>query len=602
LQAPAPPSPPTTSFFIQLSSTPPAGVSIPQSGSFYGFSIEMSVINQVLGLNASFIQPPFLNLMANLEARGGSVRVRVGGNTQETATLVDSLADGKMIEKQAGDPNNPTYTPALLYTPQMFYLMANISALVNVHWYLGIPLNDTTHLRLGIAEMGEKVLGDYLIGFQVGNEPDQYALHDHRPANYSQWDYFGEFGVVLDALNADTNVETTQHKLIGPSLSGFAWGPEAVWNTGFITVYQPNLQCLAFEFYPNNNCAALFGGSPAVDPQSVFPDYLNHFAPYAGTQIVKAYLNSTNIAQTYDLPFVMFETNTASCGGFRGVSNSFGAALWALDYGLTMAYSNFTGAMLHVGGQSTFYNPFTPPPTNQSTFHQWTIGPVYYATLIVAEAFGKTNTSRIIDLQANADSAYTPAYAIYENDAIARLALFNYVTDPTGASDYVATFAVGGGSTGQANLTPAQVKVKYLLAPSVSERSNITWANQTFGAAFETDGRPMGDMYIETVACNQTGNICQVTVPAPGFAMVFITDPDSDDTTNAQTYSTTAYTKTRNTATVDPSVLATSNGHSGMEFGKGSTSPGSVQNGANRLMPPLLVLLGILCGVFVMAR
>lgn len=46
----------------------------------------------------------------------------------------------------------------------------------------------------------------------------------------------------------------------------------------------------------------------------------------------------------------------ASCGGFRGVSNSFGSTLWALDYGLTMAYSNFTGAMLHVGGQSVFYN------------------------------------------------------------------------------------------------------------------------------------------------------------------------------------------------------------------------------------------------------
>jgi hypothetical protein len=30
--------------------------------------------------------------------------------------------------------------------------------------------------------------------------------------------------------------------------------------------------------------------------------------------------------------------------------------MWAVDYGLQMAYSNFTGANLHVGGQSTFYN------------------------------------------------------------------------------------------------------------------------------------------------------------------------------------------------------------------------------------------------------
>ena len=52
----------------------------------------------------------------------------------------------------------------------------------------------------------------------------------------------------------------------------------------------------------------------------------------------------------------MFETNSASCGGFPGVSDSFGATLWALDYGLQMAASNFSGALLHVGASDTAYN------------------------------------------------------------------------------------------------------------------------------------------------------------------------------------------------------------------------------------------------------
>jgi hypothetical protein len=30
---------------------------------------------------------------------------------------------------------------------------------------------------MGIAEVGEAVLGDKLIGFQVGNEPDLYAAY-----------------------------------------------------------------------------------------------------------------------------------------------------------------------------------------------------------------------------------------------------------------------------------------------------------------------------------------------------------------------------------------------------------------------------------------
>lgn len=53
---------------------------------------------------------------------------------------------------------------------------------------------------------------------------------------------------------------------------------------------------------------------------------------------------------------MMFETNTASCGGFPGASNSFGAALWGVDYGMQLAFSNFTHALLHVGGQNTYYN------------------------------------------------------------------------------------------------------------------------------------------------------------------------------------------------------------------------------------------------------
>ena len=49
-----------------------------------------------------------------------------------------------------------------------------------------------------------------------------------------------------------------------------------------------------------------------------------------------------------------------------------------------------------------------------SLFEQWTIGPTFYAALIIAEAFGSSNTSQIIDLQANSNNIFTPAYGIYE--------------------------------------------------------------------------------------------------------------------------------------------------------------------------------------------
>ncbi|KAJ6512844.1 glycoside hydrolase family 79 protein [Mycena sanguinolenta] len=592
LNAPAVPQPPPpTTFFQQLSSSPVAGLSIPQSGHFLGFSVEFSVINTVIGENSTRLQVPFLNLMSSVQARGGSVRVRVGGNTQDYATLVpNGLADGKMIEKQAQDTTNPTMTPALMYSPDVLYMLSNVSHLVNVEWYLGIPLNDTTNLRLGIAEYGERIVGDRLIGFQVGNEPDQYASHQHRPTTYGPADYSNDFQTVVTALQADSNVAQVNGKLIGPSLSG-VWQPQEIWDVNFIPDHLQTLAALSMSFYPDNNC----GFNGVIDPQLIFPSYLNHTS---GQIIAANYLASTALAQQNNLPFVMIETNTASCGGFPGVSNSFGSALWALDYALQLAYSNFTNALLHVGGQNVYYNPFTPPPTNQSTFHQWTIGPIFYSVLAVAETFGTSNKSQIIDLQMNNNNIYTPGYAIYDGGVLARLALFNYVTDPSGASTYTASFAIGGGDTGQANGTPAQVKVKYLAAPSVSSKDNITWAGQTFGTSFASDGRLTGTETVQTVTCNGD-NTCNVQVPAPGFALVFLTDLPSDAETfgAVETFPTTALTKTINTASINPSVLATSNGQAGADFIEAGTSRGKKPSGAAQFAPHLTVVICISLGL-----
>jgi len=92
--------------------------------------------------------------------------------------------------------------------------------------------------------------------------------------------------------------------------------------------------------------------------------------------------------------------------------------------------------------------------------HVLTTGPVYFAPLIIAEAFGPSGTAQVVDLNANSGNIFTPSYAIYEQGIIARIAFFNYVTDPSGRSAYTASISIGGGNTGQGNGTPASVKVK----------------------------------------------------------------------------------------------------------------------------------------------
>ena len=91
-----------------------------------------------------------------------------------------------------------------------------------------------------------------------------------------------------------------------------------------------------------------------------------------------------------------------------------------------------------------------------------------YSTIVVAEALGSTNNSQVLDLFANGDNAMTPGYAIYENDALARMVLINYMTEQDGQGSYTATISVGGGDTGEPNGTPSSVQVKW-----VSRRSMV---------------------------------------------------------------------------------------------------------------------------------
>ncbi|KAJ7592239.1 hypothetical protein C8J56DRAFT_1131767 [Mycena floridula] len=214
------------------------------------------------------------------------------------------------------------------------------------------------------------------------------------------------------------------------------------------------------------------------------------------------------------------------------------------------------------------------PATNESSFHGWSIGPMYYATLVMAEAMGPTNASQITDLEPNNNNDLTPAYAIYENEVPMRVALFNYMDDPTGASTLSVTVSLAGGNL-------PQVKVKYLLAPSVVSKYNFTWAGQTFGGVYESDGRLKGDPDVKTVTCN--GGNCIITVPAPSMALVFLSDQalQESDTGTTVTFPTTVFTKTLNTATVDASILATSNGHQGFTEGEGNGGSTSRSSGTN---------------------
>ncbi|CAE6461756.1 unnamed protein product, partial [Rhizoctonia solani] len=552
LNPPAPPEQFNREYAINLSPNEPQGLSIPQSGSYFGFSIELSVANRVIGTNSSVLAVPFLNHIVNIANRGGKVRVRVGGNTQERAILrPEGLLDGKILNK-TGVSDTTTITPHVEFAPDLVKMLANVANLVPTEIYLGLNFMDISDPsnQVLFASLAEQTLGDNLHGIALGNEPDLYELENHnkRPAPYPFETYMNEWGTVANALATNPGY-TKRNILMGPSTccrsSNPEWNNEALAGAGYLSRFANELKIVTVQRYPNNNC----GTGEIRIPQEIYGNYLSHALL---SQHAAEYAAFSNIVQAAGKPLYMLETNTAACGGFPGISDSFGAGLWGVDWALKLATYNFSTTLFHVGGQGDYYNPFTPPPTNQSTFRQWTTGSVYYSTLIVAELFGKSGKSRIMDLGANNNDNLSPGYVVYEDGVPSRVLLINYIDDNTGSHDATARIQIGGGD-GAAVSPLTQVRVKYFSAPSVSFKGNMTWAGQTLGNHFESDGRLQGSEVIETIQCQN--NICPIPLKAPSLALVFLTDAALANSAPASSatasFETSVLTRIRHTATVD---------------------------------------------------
>ena len=129
---------------------------------------------------------------------------------------------------------------------------------------LGIPFNDSVNWRLEIAEYGQQILGDNLLGLQAGNEPDFYQTFVQsfflstsnldlnflrfgtRPAPYGPSNYSDDIGSLITAMGANSGI-TNKNMLIAPSVATGPWTPEQVWDTGFINNYKDHLFCLSVE-------------------------------------------------------------------------------------------------------------------------------------------------------------------------------------------------------------------------------------------------------------------------------------------------------------------------------------------------------------------
>lgn len=120
------------------------------------------------------------------------------------------------------------------------------------------------------------------------------------------------------------------------------------------------------------------------------------------------------------LPFIISETNSLSNVGTPGISDTFGAALWTLDYNLWCASQNISRVHMQQG-TDFYYNAWQPIQSNISIGTK----PPYYGSIAAAAVLGDSTTSEVKVANIPLISSTEAAYAVYVNGSLARIAVIN---------------------------------------------------------------------------------------------------------------------------------------------------------------------------------
>ena len=125
-----------------------------------------------------------------------------------------------------------------------------------------------------------------------------------------------------------------------------------------------------------------------------------------------------------DLPFILGETNSLYNEGRPGLSNTFGAALWGVDFNLWCATNNISRVHMHMGTDYR-YQSWQPVDTNSTA--KGTKAP-YYGNIAVAAFLGDivSATPSIVNLPLPNEEE--SAYAAYVDGKLARLIVVNMMS------------------------------------------------------------------------------------------------------------------------------------------------------------------------------
>lgn len=256
-------------------------------------------------------------------------------------------------------------------------------------------------------------LGPHLLAIACGNEPELYAGR-YRPADYTETDYLTtDMPRCLSAVRRGA----PRVPFAGPDTFRVAGGP-GNWSVRWLPRYAqaaaagqiPGLSLLVDHLYPMTECF----GTPAGGPAALLSKAVEE-----EERGVLAAVESA--AATAHVPYLISETNSASCSGIPGVSNTFASALWSADWLMLAAERDAVSVDLN-GALSRTCSAYTP--LCEMGRNLYLARPVYYGMLF-ARMLG-TGTTFFTPLTITGTSkAHVVTHAVVSSSGVARLMVEN---------------------------------------------------------------------------------------------------------------------------------------------------------------------------------
>lgn len=445
------------------------GLSYTLSPSYAGMGIEPSNLFAFTGRGSpNQMTMNLLNILANYT--GQPPHMRVGGNTGDTA-LFNSSYTGYDFQP---NPDTTGPTDVAYYGPNFFKVINYFPKNTPVTY--GLPMayqgSGANQMLLDIANgVVDAFTNVHLYSLEVGNEPDLYVQNKFRQSGWGASQYGDEWSqAVLQVWQ-----QVLQPKGITKSFFESACTATTAANRGF------RIEDLVQTGVATETDNGLYVGGWNQHDYYYYVNVSSYKLTLEGLMDLGSTIgqfnewsNQADQARTTGKPYFLREMGSVGPEGLRGISDTFGNALWTFNFFLFASTVGVQSVQMHML-QDSYGSPWQPIAMSDGT--QPFVRPSYAAWAAMAQLNGAGCQTQIAPLSINnMPSGYTNrlgAYAAYDAGNLQSVVVINtkpaYSSQGQSINTQQVSFSLPTSMAGKT------FYISLLTAPGADATTNTQW-------------------------------------------------------------------------------------------------------------------------------